>query len=151
VPETILFTLNASIVGLAVDPCESHTHNSQSTGPNAHDCPRLVQPLSAAIDCVGQGFVRGIDTANRLLYILTPVPADKLAPVNLLICGHGLELPPVVFDNGQQASIDDAPYIDSSPSTNVASTGSNNGVAGPAFDTIGNNARRARHNIQRKR
>ncbi|KAK9068658.1 hypothetical protein SSX86_012773 [Deinandra increscens subsp. villosa] len=61
----IFYSLNASIVGLAVD--------SEGSG----HLPR----------CVGLGIVRGIDTLRQVLYIITPVPQNVLEDVDLLLQG----------------------------------------------------------------
>lgn len=66
VPNTeVLYSLNASIVGLAVSP-----EDSQSL------------PV-----CVGLGIVRGIDMSRNLIYVITPVPQSILASVDLLLQG----------------------------------------------------------------
>ncbi|RVW91261.1 polynucleotide 5'-hydroxyl-kinase NOL9 isoform X1 [Vitis vinifera] len=66
VPSTeILYSLNATIVGLAVS-----SEDSENLSP-----------------CVGLGIVRGIDTFKRLLYVLTPVPQSTLEKVDLLLLG----------------------------------------------------------------
>ncbi|KAJ1395246.1 polynucleotide 5-hydroxyl-kinase NOL9 isoform X1 [Sesbania bispinosa] len=59
----IFYSLNASIVGLAVD----------SEGPE--NLPW----------CLGLGIVRGIDTVKGVLYVITPVPHSSLEKVNLLL------------------------------------------------------------------
>ncbi|XP_062169545.1 polynucleotide 5'-hydroxyl-kinase NOL9 [Alnus glutinosa] len=61
----IYFSLNATIVGLAV---------------SSEDSENL--PL-----CVGLGIVRGIDTFKGLLYVITPVPQSTLEKVDLLLQG----------------------------------------------------------------
>ncbi|KAK1427165.1 hypothetical protein QVD17_15848 [Tagetes erecta] len=61
----IFYSLNASIVGLAVD--------SEGSG----GLPR----------CVGLGIVRGVDTMRRILYIITPVPQNVLEDVDVLLQG----------------------------------------------------------------
>ncbi|KAM0034735.1 putative P-loop containing nucleoside triphosphate hydrolase [Helianthus debilis subsp. tardiflorus] len=61
----IFYSLNASIVGLAVNS-EGSEHP-----------PR----------CVGLGIVRGIDTSRRVLYIITPVPSNVLEEVDVLLQG----------------------------------------------------------------
>ncbi|XP_076930964.1 polynucleotide 5'-hydroxyl-kinase NOL9-like [Bidens hawaiensis] len=61
----IFYSLNASIVGLAVN-------SEVSEHP-----PR----------CVGLGIVRGIDTSRRTLYIITPVPLNVLEDVDVLLQG----------------------------------------------------------------
>ncbi|KAE9608478.1 putative polynucleotide 5'-hydroxyl-kinase [Lupinus albus] len=62
----IFYSLNASIVGLAVD---------------------LEGPESLPW-CLGLGIVRGIDTAKGVLYVITPVPHSALDKVNLLLQGY---------------------------------------------------------------
>ncbi|XP_039685114.1 polynucleotide 5'-hydroxyl-kinase NOL9 [Medicago truncatula] len=62
----ILSSLNASIVGLAVE----------SEGPK-----KLPW-------CLGLGLVRGIDTVKGMLYLITPVPFGSLKKVNLLLQGN---------------------------------------------------------------
>ncbi|XP_057443033.1 polynucleotide 5'-hydroxyl-kinase NOL9-like [Lotus japonicus] len=67
VPSSEMFySLNASIVGLAVD----------SEGPE--NLPW----------CLGLGIVRGIDTIKGVLYVITPVPHSSLDKVNLLLQGY---------------------------------------------------------------
>ncbi|CAL4952027.1 unnamed protein product [Urochloa decumbens] len=65
-------SLNATIVGLAVS--------------SASDATRSV-PY-----CVGLGIVRGIDVQNGLLYVITPVPLERLQSVDLLQQGF-IEIP----------------------------------------------------------
>ncbi|KAL2335721.1 hypothetical protein Fmac_016934 [Flemingia macrophylla] len=62
----IFFTLNATIVGLAVN----------SEGPE--NLPW----------CLGLGIVRGIDMVKGVLYVITPVPCSSLEKVNLLLQGY---------------------------------------------------------------
>ncbi|XP_004504479.1 polynucleotide 5'-hydroxyl-kinase NOL9 [Cicer arietinum] len=62
----IFYSLNASIVGLAVE----------SEGPK--NLPW----------CLGLGIVRGIDTVKGMLYVITPVPFNALKKVNLLLQGY---------------------------------------------------------------
>ncbi|CAL0325387.1 unnamed protein product [Lupinus luteus] len=62
----IFYSLNASIVGLAVDSGDSE-----------------ILPW-----CVGLGIVRGIDTFKGVLFVITPVPQSSLEKVNLLLQGY---------------------------------------------------------------
>ncbi|RYR56673.1 hypothetical protein Ahy_A05g022355 [Arachis hypogaea] len=62
----IFYSLNASIVGLAVD----------SEEPEGLPW------------CLGLGIVRGIDTVRGVLYVITPVPHSSLERVNLLLQGY---------------------------------------------------------------
>ncbi|KAK9278851.1 hypothetical protein L1049_028430 [Liquidambar formosana] len=65
VPSTeLLYSLNASIVGLAVS-------SEDSENP----------------PCFGLGIVRGIDTFKQLLYVITPVPQSTLERVDLFLQG----------------------------------------------------------------
>ncbi|KAJ9163683.1 hypothetical protein P3X46_023324 [Hevea brasiliensis] len=61
----IFYSLNASIVGLAVGS----------------------EQLADLPWCVGLGIVRGIDTSKGLLYMITPVPPNILEKVDLLLQG----------------------------------------------------------------
>lgn len=66
VPNTeVLYSLNASIVGLAVNP----------------------EDLQSLPVCVGLGIVRGVDVSRNLLYVITPVPQSILESVDLLLQG----------------------------------------------------------------
>nr|GMC69758.1 polynucleotide 5'-hydroxyl-kinase NOL9 [Ipomoea batatas] len=65
--DEVFYSLNATIVGLAVSP---------------EDMPH----------CVGLGIVRGIDTTRQVLYLITPVPLDSLEKVDLLLQGF-IEIP----------------------------------------------------------
>nr|XP_007136548.1 hypothetical protein PHAVU_009G054100g [Phaseolus vulgaris]ESW08542.1 hypothetical protein PHAVU_009G054100g [Phaseolus vulgaris] len=62
----MFFSLNATIVGLAVDSEEPEN-----------------LPW-----CFGLGIVRGIDTVKGVLYVITPVPHSSLEKVNLLLQGY---------------------------------------------------------------
>ncbi|TKY50455.1 Polynucleotide 5'-hydroxyl-kinase NOL9 [Spatholobus suberectus] len=70
----IFFSLNATIVGLAVD----------SKGPE--NLPW----------CLGLGIVRSIDTVKGVLYVITPVPHSSLEKVNLLLQGY-IQIPPCLL------------------------------------------------------
>ncbi|KAL6626883.1 hypothetical protein ACP70R_030609 [Stipagrostis hirtigluma subsp. patula] len=65
-------SLNATIVGLAV------SNTSEATG--SIPC------------CVGLGIVRGVDVQKGLLYVITPVPLQRLQTVDLLLQGL-IEIP----------------------------------------------------------
>uniref|UniRef100_A0A0A9CWF4 Uncharacterized protein n=1 Tax=Arundo donax TaxID=35708 RepID=A0A0A9CWF4_ARUDO len=73
VPDSeIWYSLNATIVGLAVS--------------NASEAPGSVP------NCVGLGVVRGVDVQKGLLYLITPVPLQRLQSVDLLLQGL-IEIP----------------------------------------------------------
>jgi polynucleotide 5'-kinase involved in rRNA processing len=88
-----LVALNGSVVGLSVD--KTVYHNQQ---PNKS---LAFVPCNSEIihHCLGLGIIRGIDTQSECFYILTPLPADMLTGVNLLIRGT-LELPTALYSNG---------------------------------------------------
>ncbi|CAK8578378.1 unnamed protein product [Lathyrus sativus] len=62
----IFYSLNASIVGLAVE------------SEGAENLPW----------CLGLGIVRAIDTVKGILYVITPLPFGSLKRVNLLLQGY---------------------------------------------------------------
>ncbi|PHT47800.1 Polynucleotide 5'-hydroxyl-kinase NOL9 [Capsicum baccatum] len=66
----VFYSLNATIVGLAVDSEDSENFP----------------------DCVGLGIVRAIDTFKHVLYVITPVPKSSLQKVDLLLQGF-IEIP----------------------------------------------------------
>ncbi|KAG9443652.1 hypothetical protein H6P81_014992 [Aristolochia fimbriata] len=70
----IFHSLNATIVGLAVD-----RRTSQESDGHA--------PW-----CVGLGIIRGVDMLKGLLYVITPVPLSLLDKVDLLLQGY-IEIP----------------------------------------------------------
>lgn len=75
VPHTeIFYSLNATIVGLAVSSKDSR------------DLP----------DCVGLGIVRAVDTFKGMLYIITPVPHNSLVKVDVLLQGF-VRIPPCLL------------------------------------------------------
>ncbi|KAK6924916.1 Polyribonucleotide 5'-hydroxyl-kinase Clp1, P-loop domain [Dillenia turbinata] len=78
VPTTVLYhSLNASIVGLAVDSKDSGN-----------------------LPCtVGLGIIRGIDTLRQVLYIITPVPQSTLEDVDLLLQGF-IQIPTCLLQIG---------------------------------------------------
>lgn len=83
-PELIPAALNCSIVGL---------------------CSSASTACAPAL-CLGLAIVRGVDAANRVLYLLTPAPLKTLERVDCLQLGR-LELPSTFLHTGQSRS----PYI----------------------------------------
>lgn len=76
-PSQLLFSLNASLVGLCINV--DHAPRSPSDGP-----PRIVLgPVQAP--CLGVGIVRAIDIERRVLFVVTPLPIAVLQRVNLLV------------------------------------------------------------------
>ncbi|XP_068664382.1 polynucleotide 5'-hydroxyl-kinase NOL9 [Aristolochia californica] len=70
----IFHSLNATIVGLAVD----HRTSEESK--------------DYAPWCVGLGIIRGVDMPKELLYVITPVPLSHLDKVNVFLRGY-IEIP----------------------------------------------------------
>ncbi len=90
-PRHVLSGLNASLIGLCVDP-------SLGSGEKKDD-ERLRVVSHARVrsrPCVGLAIVRGIDVPGRAFLILTPVPRERLAAVNVLVRGR-LQLPAVLL------------------------------------------------------
>ncbi|OWF41990.1 polynucleotide 5'-hydroxyl-kinase NOL9-like [Mizuhopecten yessoensis] len=77
----ILEAINACVVALC---CLDDEHQRYREG---EDSPWLLKKTPVC-DCVGYGFVRGIDKEKKCLYIVSPVPLSKLKSVNLLMRGN---------------------------------------------------------------
>lgn len=102
----MLYLLNASIVGLCVDRTEY--------AAAAQPYPLQIVDRVPVCTCVGLGMsslvrvpqcvlispvlgiVRAVDVAQRLLFVVTPVSAQLLPRVNLLVRG-ALELPSLLL------------------------------------------------------
>ncbi|CAI5712018.1 unnamed protein product [Peronospora destructor] len=81
-PSQLLFSLNACVVGLCVNP--KHKPFEQDELGRREGPPRIVlQPVHAP--CVGMGIVRALDAKKRQLFILSPLPLSVLKRVNLLV------------------------------------------------------------------
>ena len=83
--------LNAAIVGLAIDSSIKRDASditfiqSSTSTPNHH--------------CVGLGIIRAIDAASKTFYILTPVDAQTLKNVNIILHGS-IEIPTILLSHG---------------------------------------------------
>ena len=74
VPEKYLaHAINCTVVGLAASKCSP---NSSKEGLDTAE----AQPL----ECVGVGFVRSVDAAKGVLYVLTDVDPELLDQVDVL-------------------------------------------------------------------
>ena len=107
-PAAVLDLLNGSIVGLGVD---------------------VVGEIYPS--CIGLGIVRSIDRERMIMYILSPVPQDKIANVSVLLNGT-LELPVECVFRGVHAEAH--PYI----------------ACSRKVDGIGGEIMKSRQNIGRK-
>lgn len=119
-----LFSVNASVVGLAkMKSDEMHRIGDDN------NTPYFVEKSPVA-ECIGLGIVRNIDPARKLLYVLTPLPLDRLQQVNALLKGN-IEIPAAIMLSTKQAN---APYVSSEFS----------------FDVRGAGSRKIRYNLLRK-
>lgn len=119
-----LFSINASVVGLAkMKSDEMHRIGDDN------NTPYFVEKSPVA-ECIGLGIVRNIDPARKLLYVLTPLPLDRLQQVNALLKGN-IEIPAAIMLSTKQAN---APYVSSEFS----------------FDVRGAGSRKIRYNLLRK-
>ncbi|KAK3755025.1 hypothetical protein QZH41_011062 [Actinostola sp. cb2023] len=120
----------------------NHTKIFETDDDDSEGFPKFLKetPIVECIGLVGDlyilsglfvGIVRNIDPINRLFYILTPVPLDKLQRVNTLLKGN-LEIPAPVLIQDSHPSM---PYVSSQFS----------------YDIKGAGARKVRYNLQRKK
>ncbi|RLN48501.1 hypothetical protein BBJ29_001771 [Phytophthora kernoviae] len=128
-PSQLLFSLNASLVGLCVNAEHQPLKRGESevaTGP-----PRIVlQPVHPP--CVGVGIIRAVDAKKRLLFILSPLPISVLKRVNLLV-RSSIPLTTMLLSAHEPAQV---PYI----VTDVV-----------ASDGTGSSVMQSRNNLKRKR
>ena len=61
--------------------------SSNCTSSDAHSMFQIARCAPASAECVGLGLVRSVDVAARTLLVLTPVHAQLLGSVNLLLRG----------------------------------------------------------------
>jgi len=84
-PSQILYALNGTLVGLCIDPTPyTVTRTSKQSGgyPNI-----LLLDHPPICECVGIGIIRAIDPHQKVFYIITPVPLEKLQRVNTILRG----------------------------------------------------------------
>ena len=80
--EQLGHALNAAVVGLCAAPAQQQEQAAQLPAP-----------------CLGLGIVRAVDARRRLLYVLTPLPEERLQAVAALQLGR-LELPARLLQTG---------------------------------------------------
>ncbi|KAG3120742.1 hypothetical protein PI124_g1440 [Phytophthora idaei] len=128
-PSQLLFSLNASVVGLCINPDYKPIDCDESEpgeGP-----PRIVlQPVHAP--CLGVGIIRAVDAEKRQLFILSPLPLSVLKRINLLV-RSSMPLDNILFSAQEPAQ---APYV----VTDVVSS-----------DGTGSSVMQSRNNLKRKR
>uniref|UniRef100_H3GHP9 Uncharacterized protein n=1 Tax=Phytophthora ramorum TaxID=164328 RepID=H3GHP9_PHYRM len=124
-PSQLLFSLNACIVGLCINP-DYKPFEQDTEGP-----PRIVlQPVHAP--CVGVGVIRAVDAEKRRLFVLSPLPLSVLKRVNLLV-RSSMPLASIMLSAHEPAQ---APYV----VTDVV-----------AADGTGSAVMQSRNNLKRKR
>ncbi|KAG1693702.1 hypothetical protein DVH05_023103 [Phytophthora capsici] len=125
-PSQLLFSLNACVVGLCINPQYKPREEDETEGP-----PRIVlQPVHAP--CLGVGIVRALDAERRQLFILSPLPLSVLKRVNLLV-RSSMSLDSILLSAQEPAQ---APYV----VTDVV-----------ASDGTGSAVMQSRNNLKRKR
>ncbi|KAG6964768.1 hypothetical protein JG688_00007556 [Phytophthora aleatoria] len=128
-PSQLLFSLNASVVGLCINPDYKPIDCDESEpgeGP-----PRIVlQPVHAP--CLGVGIIRAVDAEKRQLFILSPLPLSVLKRINLLV-RSSMPLDNILLSAQEPAQ---APYV----VTDVVLS-----------DGTGSSVMQSRNNLKRKR
>lgn len=98
-PTHLMYTLNASLVGLCRIPDD---FGSEVDGA-------LFLSQNPVCECFGIGIVRGIDMKQKLYYILSPIDVEQLRLVNCLLVGS-VCVPAMIFKN--QPAVEGAlPYV----------------------------------------
>ncbi|KAJ8522510.1 hypothetical protein ON010_g17693 [Phytophthora cinnamomi] len=128
-PSQLLFSLNACVVGLCINPNYKPVEREESE--SCEGPPRIVlQPVHAP--CLGVGIIRAVDAEKRQLFILSPLPLSILRRVNLLV-RSSMPLGNIILSAQEPAQ---APYV----VTDVVSS-----------DGTGSGAMQSRNNLKRKR
>jgi polynucleotide 5'-kinase involved in rRNA processing len=147
-PDQVLCSLNASIVGLAcIEPGEplgsADARGSQAErhGTRSPPIEGILLPRPApACECVGLGLVRSVDVQRGDLFVLTPVPQRLLSTVNTLLRGN-IEVPIAML---QPTVLTDAsPYLTTQAlrAAGANTMKSRNNIIRPA--TVGKRRKRA--------
>lgn len=89
-PWLTMSALNASLVALCVLDSDTGASVSYYQATNGQ-YPKILREMPL-VPCLGYGFVRGIDTIQGYIYIVSPEPIDRLVRVNCLAMG-GVRLP----------------------------------------------------------
>ena len=122
--------------------------------------PLILQALNGNIvglctegqqDCVGLGIVRSIDWDRELMFVLTPIVADTLPHVTVMVCGNIPLPPPMVFRGVYAESF---PYL-----TTMNNTSTTVGCNAPSREDgnktqsnkiLGSEPMKSRNNISRR-
>ncbi|KAI7794149.1 polynucleotide 5'-hydroxyl-kinase NOL9 [Triplophysa rosa] len=109
-PNHILYTVNASLVGL----CCLSEKVAGTGGP-------VVLSQTPICQCVGLGVIRGVDMARGLYFLVTPVSPSVLKHVNCLLVGQiTLPIEQLTMQYGAEAEL---PYVTSDYSFEVMGAG----------------------------
>ncbi|XP_077485624.1 uncharacterized protein LOC144096664 [Amblyomma americanum] len=121
--EELLHSLCGSVVALCVVP------NSKLLETEDSSYPKFVDDCGP-YECLGYGLVRAIDPSERLFYIISPEPQERLTKVNALIRGD-LHLPETLLTSqAQLLQCSWAPYV-----TRASCDPDNRGSPSEAEDT----------------
>ena len=110
-----MLALNGAVVGLGVDTGSYARESADAAASSAAASAASRYPAllrdAPLCQCVGLGLVRHIDPVSRKLFVVTPVPPERLGQVNTLLRGS-VDLPPSLL---QQAA-EQGPYLTTAPS-----------------------------------
>nr|XP_037280980.1 polynucleotide 5'-hydroxyl-kinase NOL9-like isoform X2 [Rhipicephalus microplus] len=76
----LLYALRGSVVALCVVPADKMLETENPS------YPKFINSCGP-YECLGYGLVRAIDPSEKLFYITTPEPSDRLSQVNALVRG----------------------------------------------------------------
>lgn len=116
-PNFTLLALNGALVGLLAAPqYRNHTQRQQQStqidGEDGSSHTQIVPhclPSNIIAPCLGLGIVRSIDMDAGILYVITPVPAERLVSCTVLSKGSQ-HLPSEMLFDGQSCC---HPYLSS--------------------------------------
>ncbi|GMF34165.1 unnamed protein product [Phytophthora fragariaefolia] len=128
-PSQLLFSLNACIVGLCVNPDYKPAESDES---HPRERPPRIILQSVHVPCLGVGIIRAVDAEKRQLFVLSPLPLSVLQRVNLLV-RSSMPLADIILSAQEPAQ---APYV----VTDVVSS-----------EGTGSGAMQSRNNLKRKR
>ncbi|CAN7988040.1 unnamed protein product [Ixodes hexagonus] len=103
--QDLLHVISGRMVALCVVPRELLLETNKA------DCPKFMK-ATGPYECLGYGLVRAVDPAEKVFYIFSPEPRDRLAQVNALITGD-IHLPDaVLFSQAQMFRQKTLPYVE---------------------------------------
>ena len=100
------------LIELCIDAAGQYTTADPSQPlPASQGLPLLLEKAPLC-QTVGLGIVTWIDPGARMFYVLTPLPPELMASVNLVVRGQ-LDLPPIMLRRAAASAFDAgdrAPY-----------------------------------------